>query len=250
MQTVAHPKCLRAIHFIALALMAATLCPSCSPGEFRVTDPRGLAQQRHGISVFGVYRDGRMSAKAWDWLAPQLSALGRCEPAWGDVLERSDPKLAARIDARAREESINQELLDEVSSSAGGDLVMALTVFGSPYKALRPRTGDLAQTGVAAPSGSARSGGRRGHRTRSVDSDDQQGGFEVSALLLSKRDREIVGRLEMHYIGTSESEAMSMFTERLKALLPEATCAGWSFPPMSATPDAQHPNPDRPSSTR
>jgi hypothetical protein len=76
------------------------------------------------FSILGVFEDGRMSADAWDRLGPKLSrAFGKnaCEVAYTAGLLSSKPRLAAAIDAYARDNGVTDDLLEQISPLAKGD---------------------------------------------------------------------------------------------------------------------------------
>src|SRR4051794_14862297 len=108
---------------MALALGSA----SCGAGvDFDVHYAPGFAPGGAGISVFGVFRDGRMSPESWKELGPVVAeVLGQppddavpgatkrraavdptCQAAYGDALKRARPELFTEVDDYARSNGI------------------------------------------------------------------------------------------------------------------------------------------------
>src|SRR4051794_37321988 len=115
---------------IALALGAA----SCEEGaQFNVKYAPGFAEGRTTISVFGVFREGRMNPETWAQIGGPLSASfgeARCDVAYGEALQRADPELFAALDEEARSNGITDELLARVARDAVGEVIMIVSVHG------------------------------------------------------------------------------------------------------------------------
>ena len=54
--------------------------------------------------------------------------------------------------------------------------------------------------------------------------------FELEARLYSGTRKAFVGRVVMRYSGDSQSEAFTLFSQKLSAAFPGLTCGGWAAP--------------------
>ena len=183
------------------------------------------------ISVFGVFRDGRMSPDAWDDISPRLSAaLGQkaCPAGYGDNLREADPELFAKVDDYARENGMTDELLAHFETAAEGDLIMVLQMYGHAKSKTEPKgEGDPAKP---VPK-QARGGGMRNPgNSPSIPKRVEWSGLELGATLFSVHDHHGVAEMSMKYSGTSLDEAVVKFGEKLHAAIPGATCRGWRYP--------------------
>jgi hypothetical protein len=204
------------------------------------------------VSVFGVYKDGLMSADAWSELAPRLrSALAgagdpSCAPFYGDALVRGDRALVSAIDDEARSEGPTDALLDLFAPAATGDAILLVSVAGHPpRKKAKATTADVSppvsgggglhrSRGVNAgadPNAMSGSQASRGHEA--VDHD----AYEVSVSLFSVRDHRPVAIVAMTYTGASVDEALAAFVEKVRTELPAMRCAGWK-PDVHVAPES------------
>jgi hypothetical protein len=180
----------------------------------------------HSVSIFGVYRDGRMAAHEWEDLAPALApALGgaACD-VFFDAVDSSNPPLADAIDSRAREEGPTDDLLAQLAPAARGDAVLVLTIAGK----LRTKAADAGA--LAATPRRAAGRRRRGapgtvSRTPSPPADDDA--LDLSATLYSIAARRSVALVALRYTGASLDEATRAFAAELARSLPGMRCARW-----------------------
>ena len=213
----------------SLAVVAVTLAAACAGDEgFNAKFAPDFRRERATISVFGVFRDGRMSPDAWDDIAPKLSvAFGqkRCEAGYGDALRTADPELFASVDDYARESGITEELLAHFESSAEGDLIMVLQMYGHPKA---KSEGDLPK-----PAAKQARGGNGMRDPRALTPPSRPvawSGLELGATLFSVHDHHGVAEMSMRYSGTSLDEAVTKFGEKIQSAMPGATCRGWRWP--------------------
>jgi hypothetical protein len=182
----------------------------------------------HAISVFGVFRDGRMNARTWDDLSPKLTemlGLEPCPAAYSTDLVTSNTALASAIDDYARSYGVTEPLLDKLALAAKGDLVLVFVVADAvrskvvePEPESRPSPapapGASRRKRSPAPAGAPRSG---------------SAAFEMTLSLFSPKDHAMVGAIHLEYTGASEDEALAKIQAKWKELLPNTSCAGWDF---------------------
>jgi len=225
-----------------LAALALAACADGGP-SVRVETAAGYAPPRGAtVSVLGVFRDGRMSRDSWDPLSAKISAaLGSdkdaCKAGWGRAMREAEPDLAQWLDAQTRENGMTEEALARVAPRARGDLVMTLLT----YRYMPPARHAPAQ---ARPR--AQFGGRRGYArgaTR-IAPEPEAHVFELSASFYSAREHKLVAEVNLRYEGDDLDEAMDAFATKLRALLPGARCAGWTWPePAEDSTEATEPSP-------
>lgn len=121
----------------ALALASALGLATGSCGDPNASFTTKLASDfppsGHTVSVFGVFKEGRMSPEAWGDLGGKLSAAfagTACAAEYSDELLASNAPLSSAIDDYARANGIGDELLDAVAPAATGDLVVVFTIAG------------------------------------------------------------------------------------------------------------------------
>jgi len=210
---------------IALAVSMLLACADDAP-SVRVETAAGFASPRGAtVSVFGAFHDGRMSADAWRPLSTPLSrAFGKdaCDVAWGDALREAKPDLADWVDQSTRENGITDEMLEKVAPLAKGDYVMTLVVYRYiPKSRTRPAT-----RGAPVAGGMGRRG-RMGPRMQGPPPEESHV-FELNAGFWSVREKKLVAEAALRYAGDDLDVATAAFVAKLKALLPGATCVGWS----------------------
>jgi hypothetical protein len=199
----------------------------------------GLRREGQTVSVFGVYKDGRMSAEEWSELGPRFStALGGalCESLHGDVLLANDRAAADAVDDNARADGVTDPLLDLFAPAAPADAILVFTVAGR-LPTTRPPT-IVDQPGLSSPRnprgmgarGAGTAGGgisrvESGGRTTSSGSLDA---LDMSARLYSVREHHTVAVVALTYTGKSLDEAIAGFIVKLRAELPGMTCKAWN----------------------
>lgn len=218
--------------FFCAASAAVMLSAGCRADKPTVSYAPGFVKENPKISIFGVFRDGRMDPEIWENLGPSFAtALHReaCGIAVGGAMRVSNAQLFGAIDGVARADGITDELLEKFAPAAQGDAILVIVMAGRlPKKAADGAVGTTATT--AAPMRPMRGSG--GGRPRSPGKLGPQAHvdrnfLELSASLYSKKLRESVAMVQMTYKGASEAEAFKLFTEKLAAAFPGATCEGW-----------------------
>jgi hypothetical protein len=230
--------------FAALAFLV--LSAGCGgDAQFNARFAPGALPPRPTVSVFGVYTDGRMSAGAWEKVAPALTpALGGqpCEVLFSDRLATTEPKASAEIDRQTREEGVTPEILQQIAPRATGNFILLVDMYGKlPVRGSEPpgvrggMGGPTGMPGGGMQGGGMRGGGMRGGGMRGASHDAQgpsrkdDNALELSATLFAAETQEPVGRVSMRYTGASVDDALAKFAARLRAELPGATCVGWKW---------------------
>jgi hypothetical protein len=198
----------------------------------------------HRVSVFGVFKEGRMSPETWGELGAGLSsAFGptACPAEYSDDLVTSNAPLSSAIDDYARANGIGDELLDAVAPAATGDLIAVFTIAGkvvaeghageattggmpptAPNTMMRGGTGFRGQHGGMPGMGGPMNDPRRGFRGAPADA------LELSASLFSVSEHKSVALVAMRYVGDSLPDALREMADRLRAAVPGSTCAAWN----------------------
>jgi hypothetical protein len=219
-----------------LALLG--IAAACGSQDARLSTKlaSGFAPARHAVSVLGVFKDGQMSAEAWEAMSPRLSpALGAAECAGGysDAVRSTDGALTSAIDDYARESGPTDELLAQIAPAARGDLIVVITFAGKlPAAKARPTvstsSGPMGVGQNGAGGTGAAGGGRRASRTRSSAPPDPDE-LDISATVFSVAQGRSVGLVAMQYSGESVDDALSQFAAQLGQALPQARCEGWDW---------------------
>jgi hypothetical protein len=221
---------LRTAIFAALALAAATGCLPDASFQSK-TAPDFPLNGMMSVSVFGVYKDGIMSADAWDTFGSRLSkpfGSEKCDVAYGPRHLTKDASVVSAIEEYARDNGVSDELLAEVAKGAKSDVVVVFTVAGRVKK----EGGDKSEksslfTRGPTPQPIQRGGVRtpppRGSRAARIAAAQ----FTMAASFYSTKQHRSVGYLSMRYAGTSEEEAFASFDDKLAGIMPHATCVAF-----------------------
>ena len=220
---------------IAIGACVLVLASACGDerAKFAVSYAPTFQKEAPKISVFGVFRDGRMNPEAWEDLTPRFRTVlhgDTCDAAIGNSLRVLNPPLFSATDNVARRAGISDELLEKFAPAAEGDEVLVIMVSGKPPGARDGgetgfSTDQPGQQGMNSGRGGAgrRGGGQMVPRSYGIPS----GRFEVNAWLYSKREKKSVFQQSLVYAGVSEADAFARFVEKLGESLPGAICAGW-----------------------
>jgi len=222
--------------WFAFVVPLSVFCGACGDdAQFSTRLASDFPPSRHTVSVLGVFKDGQMSAESWEATGGKLSAPfgSTCDTAYGHVVA-TDQALAGAIDDYVRANGPGDELLEQLSPAATGDVIVIFTVAGRVgEKAAGPTAGSISP---GAPSvGNGISHSRRGsgaapvHNDRGMPRATTTAAFEMSALLYSVPQKRSVGVVTLQYDGASVDEAVQRLAARLGATLPGATCAGWDW---------------------
>lgn len=205
--------------FVALFLV------SCggSDAHLAVSFAPGFSAPRHTVSVFGVYKDGRVSADSWGSVAEPISrSLGgsSCEAGYSESFVTANRELAVAIDDYARANGPTDDLMAALAPAAEGDLMLVLTVAGHPPAIVRRSLAAESKDADAQRSGPA---SRHGRPARDPDR------FDVTATLYSVAQGRSVGAVALEYAGQDVDAALRRFAAKLAEALPGARCVGWSW---------------------
>lgn len=200
---------------------------AASDAEFRVTrSPRFTPS---GVSVFGVFKSGRLRAEYWDEIGDAISPVlnaHSCESVFGERLESADPALFEKLDEDSKEGGITPELLERIAPRAMGGLILAMRVTG------RLREEEHAQRALALanrPPAGARSRPTPVAGKHAPDPVEDET-FTLTLSLFSLEAHDFVAEVSLRYTGQSVEQALSRFAERVRAELPDLTCMGWKWP--------------------
>jgi hypothetical protein len=204
---------------------------SCAGGDtqFHVEYADGFRPHGAAVSVFGVYKDGRMSPESWEELAPKLAAITgdvRCAAVVDAAFVKKDAALFSAVDDFARDNGVTDDLLAAFAPASAGDVILTIAVAGKYARAAPAASASLPAPTSLPPS---RRGGR-GRRRASAPAERaraERNELEMSATLFSVSQRRSVASVEMKYTGTSGDEAVTEFVAKLRETMSGSTCAGW-----------------------
>jgi hypothetical protein len=226
----------RVVRFLFGVAVASGLV-SCEGGpQIAVRYAPEFTPGRQTVAVFGVFQGGRMRPEAWFPLSARVSgAFGRpsCPVAFGDALKRADAELYAKLDEDVAANGVAEEIIETVVPKTDAEVIVTLSVYGRVRNAKTQVTGDDPspqghrrdptmpgrRTGVA--------GGGQHHRSRA--NTVTPNGLEMSASLYSVKLKCAVGRITLHYAGTSVDEAVTLFADKLHEELAGSTCRDWAW---------------------
>lgn len=229
---------------LAVTLTLELSTASCVGGStVNVKYAQGYRPGPATVSVLGVFRNGRLSPESWATMAsPVSTALGavadRCEPAFGERLQREDEDLFIALDHDTRDGGITDVLLAKLASRAQGDVILTLTVHGNVGEKWTERRSD--PHSVPTPSPPVRGAVAGGGPIREVV--PRGAGIrplELTASLYSVKEQRSLARVNVSYTGQRADEAIARFSREIGALVPGSTCKGWTFPsaaPLSGGP--------------
>jgi hypothetical protein len=198
------------------------------------------------LSVFGVFKDGRLSAESWDQLGKNLSspfAKNACDVVYSDDLLAHAPDTASALDDYARANGVTDDLLDVYAGKAQGDAILLITVAGHP-PATTPNDGSHDRGAASSPAMSPMRGrgpGRGGMPGGAMPSgfgprNTDQNVFVMAASLYSVSLHHSVAEVGMTYSGKSVDEAVKSFHDKLASELRGASCVGWK-PDVTVDPE-------------
>jgi hypothetical protein len=230
-----------ALRWIAYGFAVVAASMACAD-----TNPHVVAQfaanfapAGRSVSVFGVFKDGRMSSSHWSMLSTRLAAgIGgeACENGF-DTLTSSAPATADAIAHYAMAEGPDDTLLAKVAPSASGDLVLVLGIAGQ----LQAPAAHNAQAGAPSAStsiaSSPRMSGHGGHRapyatmgnTPRRETTQEADTLDLTASFYSVKAMGFVALIQLKYAGTDVDEALKEFALLLSQKLPQLHCVGWAW---------------------
>jgi len=199
----------------ALLAPLSALLLSCGGVQFEVTHGPDFAGWPRTVSIFGVYKDGRMSLEGWNDLGrPFSSALGKdlCDALYSQELRAADPRLAMSIDEATQNEGISEAILDKLGAFAEGEAIVVVS--------MRTRGGRRPLRASA----SANVARRRDVPVSPIDGD---GEIHLAATLYSPSQHVPIGRVDMTYPGSNTDEAVQKFVVKVRETLGGTVCKGW-----------------------
>ena len=249
---------LRTVPAGALGVMVAsalTACATTDEGQPQVA-MAPAATKAESVSVFGVFRNGRMSPEAWEDFGKALStpfSEGVCKAAFDVVFADAHPELAAAVDDYAKENGVSDELLEKFAPLAKGDTILLIAIDGQPPKpapapaeksakppqdpsSLAPGTyggaGASQPTGSGGGRGMGRGGGRMGGRKPQSapvqHAKPDKGSWELTAYFYSVRLRQVTSQVDLTQQGQDIDGDLKLFAAKLGTELPGVPCRGWS----------------------
>jgi hypothetical protein len=220
-----------AILFV-LAHAAALATVGCGDDSFHVQRaPEFPKVAGATVSVFGVFRDGRLAPEAWDSFRSHLSPLfgtSSCEPGYPDILTSSGTPTLQAVDDFTRANGVTDELLDRLAPLARGDLILLITMTGRPPTKADSEKESATPTPTTSP-GMRGPGRGRGTPSSPTRRSGDVNAFEVVGVVFSMAAHHSVGAIRMTYTGTSMEDALQSFMTRLGAELPQAVCGAWKM---------------------
>jgi hypothetical protein len=226
-----------ALAFSLLSLVSLLALPSaCSDdAQFTTRFASDFSPSLHTVSVLGVFKDGQMSTEAWESLGSKLSTPfgATCDTAYAGLVT-TNQSLSSAIDDYVRANGPGDELLEQLSPAATGDLIAVFTVAGHVAGKAAPPP-DTTAVQQSSPMTGAGGGKYRGARPGGVNGGRGMpkapaiASFEVSVSFYSVSQKRAVGLLALQYEGTSQDEALQRMAQKLGLTLPSARCAGWDW---------------------
>ncbi len=244
-----------ALGLFLLCTIAACATPGEGQPEVHIV-PKPDATRPEALSVFGIFRNGRMSPEAWEDFGKALStpfSEGICQAAYDIVFTDANPDLAAAIDDYTKENGVSDELLAKLAPLAKGDTILLIAIDGqlpkpaaaSMEKPAKPAqdpssSGQGNDGGSGAGQGGGRGmgrggggmgrGGMGGRRTQMAPAQHaapDKGSWELTAYLYSVRLRQSTKQVELKQQGQDIDGALKLFVAKLGTEIPGVPCRGW-----------------------
>jgi hypothetical protein len=220
---------LRGVRCLAVVFVSSLISCARNDAQFDVAYAHGFQPRGAAISVFGVFKEGRLSPEFWEELTPKFAPIlgdASCAAVIDTALAKKDAGLFSAADDYARDNGITDDLLAEFAASSTGDLIMTIAVAGNA--GAQPATSAQPQAATNPPK--SRRGGR-GRRHAAAPTAERAPGerstLEMSATLFSVSQKHSVASVEMKYTGASTEEAMNQFVAKLRETIPGSRCVGW-----------------------
>lgn len=243
---------------VAICVMAA--CATSVEGQSQFSVNRSADSPKiETVSVYGIFRNGRMSPGAWAEFGAALSrpfSQTACEAAYTNDLVNSNADLISAVDIYTKENGVSDELLDRFGARAKGDTIVVISMTGQPARATtdagvgnaskpasaQSPTGQGNYGGSGAGPGGGRGMGRGGGgmgrggfggQLPSSASDSharsERDVWEIAAWFFSVRLHHTVSEVSMTYSGQDSEDALKAFVDRLGAEMPDVACRGWDW---------------------
>ena len=247
------------VSWTLLAICGVAACATPGEGQTQVNaTPVPAATNPEAVSVFGVFRNGRMSPEAWEDFGKVLSepfSQGICQAAYDVVFTNANPELASTVDDYTKENGVSDDLLDKFAPLAKGDTILVIAINGQPAKpaadvgvkqASQPAQdqsssgqGNYGNSG-AGPGGGpggrgmGRGGGGRGgmggRRPQSAPvqhAKPDKGFWELTAFFYSVRLHKSTRQVDLTQPGQDMDGDLKLFVAKLGTEIPGVPCRGW-----------------------
>jgi len=248
---------------MALRLLAVCALAACATGEGQLevnVAPALEAAKPESVSVFGIFRNGRMSPEAWEDFGKVLStpfSQGICKAAYDVVFTDANPELADAIDDYTKENGVSDELLERFAPLAKGDTILLLAFDGQlpkPAAASADKTAKPAQNPSSSGQGNSSSsgasqgggpgggrgmgrggggmgrggmGGRRPQSAPAANAKPDKGYWEMTAYFYSVRQRKSTRQVELKQQGQDINGDLKLFAAKLGTEISGVPCRGW-----------------------
>ena len=244
-----------------LATSALAACATTEEGQPQVAvAPAPDPAKPESVSVFGIFRNGRMSPEAWEDFGKALSmpfGEGICKAAYDVVFADANPALAAAIDDFTKENGVSDELLAKFAPLAKGDTILLVAMDGQlpkPTAASAEKPSKPAQSpsssgqgnyggsgagqgggpggggGMGRGGGGMGRGGMGGRRAQSAppqQAKPDKGSWELTAYLYSVRLRQSTRQVGLKQQGQDIDGDLKLFAAKLGSEIPGVPCRGW-----------------------
>ena len=252
-------------HGILWGLLVASALAACAtPGEGQPqvnATPAPDASKPEAVSVFGIFRNGRMSPEAWEDFGKALSepfSQGICQAAYDVVFTNANPDLASAVDDYTKENGVSDELLFKLAPLAKGDTILVIAINGQLPK-------PAADTRVAKPSKPAQNqsssgqgnyggsgagqgggpwggrgmgrggggmgrggmGGRNPSSASAGHAKPDKGFWELTAYFYSVRLHQSTRQVDLTQQGQDIDGDLKLFAAKLGTEIPGVPCLGW-----------------------
>jgi hypothetical protein len=244
-------------------LVASTLaaCATTDEGQPQAAiAPAPDAAKPGSVSVFGIFRNGRMSPEAWEDFGKILStpfSEGICQAAYDVVFTDANPELAAAIDDYAKENGVSDELLAKFAPLAKGDSIVLIAIDGQLPKSAAASTekptkpaqnpsssgqgnyggsgagqggGPGGGRGMGRGGGGMGRGGMGGRRPQSASTEHakpDKGSWELTAYFYSVRLHQVTRQVDLTQQGQDIDGDLKLFVAKLGTEIPDVPCRGW-----------------------
>lgn len=238
--------------------LAACATPVEGPSQV-ATAPAPEAIKPESVSVFGIFRNGRMSPEAWEEFGKVLSAPFSqiaCEAAYNNDLVAVNPELMSVIDDYTKENGVSDELLDKFSAFAKGDTILVIAINGQLPKPAADTSAENPSKPAQGPSSSGQGnyggsgpppgqgggrgmgrsgggmgrggmGGRRGQSAPTQHAKPDKGFWELTAYFYSVRLRRSTRQVDLTQQGQDLDGDLKLFAAKVGTEIPGVPCHGW-----------------------
>jgi len=250
---------------LSLSLLLVNTLAACATTD-EIAPQVGIARasdtdsdKPESVSVFGIFRNGRMSPEAWEDFGKALStpfSQGICQAVYDVVFTDANPELATTIDGYTRENGVSDELLATFAPLARGDTILVVAIDGQlpkpaaasaekPTKPAQDPTSSgqgnggsgASQGGVPGGSrgmgrggggmGRGGMGGRRAPSTPGQPAKPDRGSWELTAFFYSVRRHHVTRQVDLTQQGQDIDGDISLFAAKLGTEIPNVPCRGW-----------------------